>query len=73
MEIRVHVVMEPEEEWICIPQGENTVIYNRANDSQLTSAQELKECILNQVKSASYARDLRDAESLSPSGREDHV
>lgn len=71
MEIRVHVVMEPEEEWICIPQGEDEVIYNRANDSQLTSAQELKECILSQVKAASHARSLRDSESLSPSSSEE--
>jgi len=71
MEIRVQVVMEPEEEWICVPQGEDAVILNRANVAQLTAAPELMECILNQTRASSHARDLRDGEPLSPSGSEE--
>jgi hypothetical protein len=73
MDIVVRIVMEPEEEWVCIPQGSNTVTLNRANVNFLTSAQDLLACILNQAEAALQARCLGDDESLSSSGSEESV
>ena len=73
MDITVHIVMAPEEEWVCVPQGDTKITLNRANIHQLTSAQELMECILRQSEASLHARGLRDSDSLSSSGLEENV
>jgi len=73
MDIVVQIVMRPDEEWVCIPQGSNTVVLNRANIYQLTAAPDFMSCVLRQVEASSHAGVLGDDESLSLSGDEEGV
>lgn len=86
-QVHVKVVMEPDEAWVVIPQGYDTILLNRAQCSQLSAAQELITCVLAQMKAQHFnnrfesgnesppsnARSLGDGDVLVAGGGEEEV